>query len=525
MVDFTGEFEIHLTVSARRVVDVQVFAARHGLGFAHIILNRGYGVSQPMLTVSGTGTEEVAHLTARRWQVDAEAAGLRVSRVKIEVAPWNEGVPDTDEAATGRPPREYFEHHVKLLLPDAGVERLLALAELTAPHGAQPSRNARRRRSDSREERFVTQRCRQVGQATASARLEALLADLRASGHEVVETEQEYVIHDSNEQLDHGWLEPVENPRWDNSWWTERDAAARTAPAGSANYPATYQPAQGEGVRQRAVFDPAVKQYERAFRPGEPDFADPRRGVEWRSARRAAMDHVLGLVAAAPWADSLMLRGSALMAAWFGDAAREPADLDFVVLPADLAADSAAGRKLLAAVIDAVRASPGCGLDAARVAGADIWTYERAEGRRLVFPFVTPGLPEGTVQLDFVFAEPLPLPPEPIVLPGLDRPLLAATPALSLAWKLQWLATDLWPQGKDLYDAVLLAEHTTVPLAVVRELLRPEWGGVADTFRPETVLTLDPGDWDNFRHEGTWARGPGGDWLRRLAVALDRSAD
>ncbi|MER5177560.1 nucleotidyl transferase AbiEii/AbiGii toxin family protein [Streptomyces sp. NPDC002896] len=55
--------------------------------------------------------------------------------------------------------------------------------------------------------------------------------------------------------------------------------------------------------------------------------------VRRRTARRAALDHVLSLIADAPWSDSLVLRGSMVMSAWAGSAAREPGDLDFVVLP------------------------------------------------------------------------------------------------------------------------------------------------------------------------------------------------
>jgi hypothetical protein len=42
---------------------------------------------------------------------------------------------------------------------------------------------------------------------------------------------------------------------------------------------------------------------------------------------------VLSLIAEMPWSDSLVLRGSMLMCVFYGTAAREPADLDFVVLP------------------------------------------------------------------------------------------------------------------------------------------------------------------------------------------------
>jgi hypothetical protein len=55
--------------------------------------------------------------------------------------------------------------------------------------------------------------------------------------------------------------------------------------------------------------------------------------ARWRAARRAALDHVLSLIAETPWSENLVLRGSMVMTAWAGHRAREPADLDFVVLP------------------------------------------------------------------------------------------------------------------------------------------------------------------------------------------------
>ncbi|MFF0200234.1 hypothetical protein [Streptomyces sp. NPDC005017] len=48
------------------------------------------------------------------------------------------------------------------------------------------------------------------------------------------------------------------------------------------------------------------------------------------AARRPAMCSLQG--ASAPWSDSLVLRGSMTLPAWVGAAAREPADLDWVVL-------------------------------------------------------------------------------------------------------------------------------------------------------------------------------------------------
>ncbi|WP_430780386.1 nucleotidyl transferase AbiEii/AbiGii toxin family protein [Actinoplanes sp. G11-F43] len=46
---------------------------------------------------------------------------------------------------------------------------------------------------------------------------------------------------------------------------------------------------------------------------------------------RAALDHVLTVIAESSWAERLVLRGSMTMPAWIGDAARTPGDLDWMV--------------------------------------------------------------------------------------------------------------------------------------------------------------------------------------------------
>ncbi|BBH67493.1 hypothetical protein ACTI_41780 [Actinoplanes sp. OR16] len=53
------------------------------------------------------------------------------------------------------------------------------------------------------------------------------------------------------------------------------------------------------------------------------------------SAARAALDHVLTVVAGSPLAESLVLRGSMTLPAWIGEAARPPGDLDWIVRAPD----------------------------------------------------------------------------------------------------------------------------------------------------------------------------------------------
>lgn len=521
VLEVSGDFEIHITVHAHQAEKLAAFAIERGVKFLHIVLDRGAHVSQPMLTLTGRGALADQHAAAQRWQGELREAGIYPCRSKIEAAPWCVGVPQSDEQAAVEPGGRYFEHHVKLLLQSTVVADLVALTDLVTPHGARLSRNARRQLADGAQERFVNQRCHGVGLATARRRLDELVETLRAAGHEPKTVEQEYVVFDSDLRHDHGWLDSPTPGASD--WALERENRMRYASAGSADYPPTYQPLPASPtVRQRAAFDPALKQYPNAYRAGEPEFLVAGTGQQWTAARRAAMNHILAAIAATTWSQHLVLRGSVAMAAWVGDAAREPGDLDFVVTPHTITSDSADARTLLDDIKTAARTASGAGLQPDRITESAIWTYERADGRRLVIPFSTPEAPDGHIQIDVVFGEKLSLPPEALILPDVDQPLLAAPAPLALAWKLLWLATDMYPQGKDLYDAVLLAEHTTVDQALVRQLMRPELGAEADTFTAETVMSWQV-DWSNFTDEYAGIRGTAEQWTRRLALALDHA--
>ena len=425
------------------------------------------------------------------------------SRLKVEAAPDNAGVPQADEDAVERPllraPREAAAPRRR---PHAALE----LTQLLEPHHARLSHNARRQRTEGAQERFVTQRCHREGRISARARLDALLAVLWRTGYPILQVEEEYVAYDSHIGLDSGWLE--DQGLWDPAREDTNAIGVRWR-AGLPEHVSADR--STDGVAQRGYFDPALKQFANAYQAGDPIFVDPAIGRAWRAARWAAIVRVLG--ALTPFADQLVLRGSVALRAIFGDIAREPGDLDFVVTPPTLSINSPAAKELLDDVIAAVGAD--------EVSVEDIWTYERAAGKRLLFPFQADGLPRGTIQLDFVFHEPLPLPAEPLRLDGLDVPVLAASPALALAWKLQWLATDRYPQGKDLYDAMLLAEHTDTDPDLVRELIRPELGPLADEFGPETVLSWSM-DWANLRDQYPELAQGSGRWPERLALAMTR---
>ncbi len=238
--------------------------------------------------------------------------------------------------------------------------------------------------------------------------------------------------------------------------------------------------------------------------------------------RRSRSDPLLSLSRYRDNSKNLVLRGSVPLQAWVGDEAREPGDLDFVVIPQSMGIADLRAREMYNGIIGAVHQQPAAGLTADRVSAEDIWSYDRAPGRRLTFPFAIARTLCGVVQVDFVFGQWLPVPPQLVRIPLIGEPVLTATAQLSLAWKLLWLETDNWPKGKDLYDAVLLAEHTTVSRDVVRAVLRREVGRAADSFTAASVLRWTV-DWDSFRDAYPTITGDLERWQNRLALALARS--
>jgi hypothetical protein len=509
----SGDFEIHLTGSEWEADRLAAFAAEREVKFSHIQLDRGATPLQPMVTVKGSGTLTELRALAERWRADLRDAGLAVLRVKIEAAPWNDGVPQADADADGD---RYFEHHVKVLLPSRDPRVLSALTEIVTGHDARVSRNARRARDGGLEERFVTQRCHGVGQPTARTRLDGLLSALRASDHEVLEVEEEFVVSDDALDLDRGWFQREPAKRRESRSW------GQPAPRpGDFGVPPTYLPLPvrpGQEIHQVWVFDPALKQFSQAYRAGEPVFGDAADGTRWHAARRAAMAHVLAVVAASPWAEHLVLRGSMVLRAWLGDAAREPGDLDFVVTPRSFAFDGPETKTMLDGLVAAIAADPGPGVRADLAVTEHIWTYDRVPGRRIMFPFDVDGLPQGTVQVDLVFNEHMPEPPVSVEIPPLGTSVLAASARLSLAWKLEWLINDFYPQGKDLYDAALLAEYAAAPRAGIRALMREDLGRMLDEFLAD-IPSMEV-DWHNFRDEYPDVTDDVTPWLQRLAHAL-----
>ncbi|WP_430787241.1 nucleotidyl transferase AbiEii/AbiGii toxin family protein [Actinoplanes sp. G11-F43] len=232
------------------------------------------------------------------------------------------------------------------------------------------------------------------------------------------------------------------------------------------------------------------------------------------AARLDAIYSMLKRIAASPWADRLVLCGSVALRAQLGGAARMPADIDLIAVPYLPELWDRSTAELRDGLI-------GLADDPSRVQDRHLWEYNDAPGLRLGFPFGTEAEPDLWVMVDVVLGEDMPLPPETLeIMPGVR--MLAVPPALALASKLRWLESEENPKAKDLYDAVLLAEHTTVDPVVVRSLLRRDIGAAADGFGPRSAERWTV-DWDGLIRTHPTLAGDVESWRERLIKGLWRS--
>jgi Nucleotidyl transferase AbiEii toxin, Type IV TA system len=289
-------------------------------------------------------------------------------------------------------------------------------------------------------------------------------------------------------------------------------------------YPKTYQRYKGSQPHRPELFDPALKNFPRALRLGDPAFNNPEIRQQWFGVRRQVIDRLLRSITESRWQEQLVLRGSLLLKTWLGDIAREPGDIDWVFQPGTTTSNSEVAQELIPEIMGMAYQSIQIGdvsINIGQIFVDDIWTYERADGKRIVVPWEVAGLPLGDVQIDIVFGEKLSEPPIRTAIAGIEMPLWSASPQLSLVWKLLWLITDRYPQGKDLYDAVILAEHYGFPLDLCRGVLASHNISVKKYTEYQYWLkTLNGLEWDAFQQEYPEVKGSGADWIDRLVQAL-----
>lgn len=195
----TSVLEVHLTVEGcgpsalREILDELATDAK----VTHIALGETGNddtSDQLMVTWHQPGPLASAEVRSAELGDQLERRHVRAVRLKVEVT--------ADDLGHGH--GQYLEHHVLISLPIEDVDRLRNAAGV---HDGRVSMRARRRAA-THEQRFVTQRWWQPDRlAEATTTFDAMVDDLAANNFNVEQRITERVIHDSNLELDAGWLD------------------------------------------------------------------------------------------------------------------------------------------------------------------------------------------------------------------------------------------------------------------------------------------------------------------------------
>lgn len=202
---FAGDFEVHTTVDLRLPVN-RFVADCESLGLKPLVIELPIGAApvQPMTSAYYPSTTlPIVLVESREMAADFRRLGHPPIRLKIEAAPGNDDIPDTDVAAARMPSEYYFEHHLKVVVRDD--RQLWALREAAMVCDSHVSKNSLRRSSPDKELRFITMRTYAVGRHTAESRADMLEQAVRATDAEVLKRICEYCVYDDNLSLDDGW--------------------------------------------------------------------------------------------------------------------------------------------------------------------------------------------------------------------------------------------------------------------------------------------------------------------------------
>jgi hypothetical protein len=198
-------FEIHVTVAPLTDSKIKAFQAicrEHRL--KPIMIEFSNVSVQPMTCSRHSGNLQGAHSEANRLATLLEAYGFHVNRIKIEAAPTNSCVPQTDTDAQKASNTCYFEHHLKFRLEQ--TEPGFELTEVCSRFGAHLSRNAFKHFKDGIREQFVTLRAHGIGFEAAQGQALELTLAIEQLGYPVIASVSEYCVFDSNLELDDAWV-------------------------------------------------------------------------------------------------------------------------------------------------------------------------------------------------------------------------------------------------------------------------------------------------------------------------------
>lgn len=205
---FTGRFEIHTTVETQ---DPGEFLERLGpTGLKPVMVQLEGDPENPhpihlMTATWHTGTLAGAKREALKEDLTLRKMGLIPIRTKIEAALATKGIPRTNEHAKAFP-KNYFESH--FLFPVRDEADHAALTSLCTERGIALSGILRGPRGLDQGVRYASFRHYHTGFLYAAAGTKVLIRTLEDLGRYSQKNHSEYVVYDSNPDMDRGWAQP-----------------------------------------------------------------------------------------------------------------------------------------------------------------------------------------------------------------------------------------------------------------------------------------------------------------------------
>lgn len=204
---YTGTFEAHITIKADNLAIREKFnllCQNLNVKCVFIELPQGLTSSQPMTASYHHGTFQDVVQQINQIAQSIINENFEITRIKIEAMVNNQDIPISDIEARKLSKSNYFEFHIKAILPD--LESVPVLRKYCFKHDAHLSKNTFKKLIDGKQERFITMRVYGVGYKSAQTQFDNLITLLKYKGFKLSQQQREYTVYDSNLKLDAGWI-------------------------------------------------------------------------------------------------------------------------------------------------------------------------------------------------------------------------------------------------------------------------------------------------------------------------------
>lgn len=136
---------------------------------------------------------------------------FNVIRLKLEAVTTNSGIPQETEEALAWGAGNYFEYHIKLnresVTPEHDEELKTLAAHLRNEFKIQIPFSCNNLGNNN--QRFINGRTHDVGYKDSSALMQKVCTEIQGRGYTIDRMISEFIVWDTNKDLDRGWLEPV----------------------------------------------------------------------------------------------------------------------------------------------------------------------------------------------------------------------------------------------------------------------------------------------------------------------------